>query len=326
MRLLILLCVTFSASTAFAQGPDMEKPGYTLALPNHPGRLHLDAPSFPIVEASAKPSGSEFGLRGQDKDAGVGLLVFLFLYSDEAPLTGEKCRDAILGHVKTDAHEFTLRSRTLMPRQDMPVAVAQYSTKSPEGQWSIVRAFVADGNICGDVEFSSLRAISLDTPQIKESLATLSFDPHAEPGFREVFYYASVLYDHNMMKAAAPVYEQALHLLPANEAGNKWRRVATDQAAMAYGISGDIEKARALLNAAVKSDPGYPLNYYNLACADAEQGNAAGAKRSLQLAFDRRADMIPGEPFPDPTRDDSLLKLKNDTAFWAFVENLQRSR
>ena len=95
---------------------------------------------------------------------------------------------------------------------------------------------------------------------------------------------------------------------------------------MAYGMSGDIEKARALLNAAVQSDPSYPLNYYNLACADAEQGNAADARRNLQLAFDREANVIPGETLPDPTKDDSLLKLKNDEAFWSFVENLQQHR
>jgi hypothetical protein len=46
-------------------------------------------PSFLIVEASAKPSGSEFGLRGQDTDAAIDLLAF-FLFPEEAPLTGEK--------------------------------------------------------------------------------------------------------------------------------------------------------------------------------------------------------------------------------------------
>jgi tetratricopeptide (TPR) repeat protein len=326
MHRLILMCFAFLACAAFAQGTDMTSPGYTLALPNHPGRLHFEASSFPIVEASAKPSGSEFGLRGQDKDAAIDLLAFLFLFPEEAPLTSEKCRDAIMGHVKAESREFKLQSSALLPRQDLPVAVAQYSTKSPRGQWSVVRAFVANGDLCSDIEFSSLHAISVDSPQIKDALATLSFDPHAKPGFRELFYYATVLYDHQMMKAAAPVYEQAFHLLPANEPENKWRRVATDQAVMAYGISGDIKKARMLLNAAVQADPGYPLNYYNLACADAEEGNAANAKLHLQQAFDRKANVIPGENLPDLTRDDSLLKLKDDKAFWSFVEGLQKSR
>ena len=133
-----------------------------------------------------------------------------------------------MGHVKAESREFKLPSSALLLRQDLPVAVVQYSTESSRGRWSIVRAFVANGDLCSDVEFSSLHTISLETPQIKEALATLSFDPHAKPGFREVFYYATVLYDHQMMKAAAPIYEEALRILPANEPGNKWDRVTID--------------------------------------------------------------------------------------------------
>ena len=71
-----------------------------------------------------------------------------------------------------------------------------------------------------------------------------------------------------------------------------------------------------------KSMQTYPLNYYNLACADAEQGRAADAKDHLQQAFDRKANTIQGEHLPDPTQDDSIQKLKKDTEFWAFVQSL----
>src|SRR5277367_247798 len=249
MRRLILLCV-FAGCLTLAQGPEMTNPGYTFALPNHPGRLRLEAPSFHIVEASAKPSGSEFGLRGEDKDASIGLLAFLFLLPQQAPLTGEKCRDAMLAHMDTGSSQVTGPSRTLLPQGDQSIAIAEYSMKSSKGQRSFVRAFVANGDLCADIEFSGLHPISLETPQIKQALATLSFNPQAQPGFRELFYYATVLFDHQMMKASAPIYERAAQLLPASEPTNKWRRVATDQAAMAYGISGNIQKARAILNAA----------------------------------------------------------------------------
>ncbi|HEX6770506.1 MAG TPA: hypothetical protein VF126_00675 [Acidobacteriaceae bacterium] len=46
----------------------------------------------------------------------------------------------------------------------------------------------------------------------------------------------------------------------------------------------------------------------------------------LQQAFDRKANVIPGESLPDPTQDDSIQKLRGDKAFWAFVEDLQKSR
>jgi hypothetical protein len=67
------------------------------------------------------------------------------------------------------------------------------------------------------------------------------------------------------------------------------------------------------------------MNYYNLACADAEEGDATNARKHLQAAYDRRKFVIEGEHMPDATNDDSLLKLKKDAAFWEFVMSLPKS-
>ena len=50
-----------------------------------------------------------------------------------------------------------------------------------------------------------------------------------------------------------------------------------------------------------------PSNYYNLAYADAEKGDAMSAKLHLQQAFDLRHNVIQGESMPDPAKDDSIL-------------------
>lgn len=300
--------------------------GYILELPVRPGRLQMEAPRFPIVEASAKPSGSEFGFRGKDDQDGIDLLAFLFVYPEEAPLTGEKCRDAILRHEREENPGLALQSKSSFQAKEGAVGVAQYSTDSGRGKWFMVRAFAAAEDLCADIEFSSQHEISEDTPVVKEALASVVFEPQAKQDFQGLFSYATVLFRHEMPKQAATVYEQALAVLPADDVSGKWRRVATDQAVMAYGMSGDRAKARALANRAIRGDPEYPLNYYNLACADAEDGNAVQAKIHLQEAFDRRKNTLPGESLPDPTQDDSLLKLKSDSAFWSFVENLQKNR
>ena len=93
---------------------------------------------------------------------------------------------------------------------------------------------------------------------------------------------------------------------------------------MSLGMSGDIKDSRAVAGKAIATDPDYPLNYYNLACADAEQGDATAAKLHLQQAFDRQANVLKGESMPDPTKDDSILKLKKNEAFWAFVLTLPK--
>ena len=124
--------------------------------------------------------------------------------------------------------------------------------------------------------------------------------------------------------AAAAYYQRALDTAPADTPIN-YKRFIVDQLTMSYGMSGQIKKSRAVNEAAIQTDPDYPLYYYNLACADAEQGKAADAKTHLQQAFDRRANTLKGETLPDPTKDDSILKLKKDKAFWTFVESLAKN-
>ena len=92
---------------------------------------------------------------------------------------------------------------------------------------------------------------------------------------------------------------------------------------MAYGMSGDITKAPSVFESAMAEDPDYPLNYYNLACADAEENNLTDAQTDLQQAFARKANVISGEAMPDPTKDDSFLPYRDNKEFWAFLQSLQ---
>jgi tetratricopeptide (TPR) repeat protein len=91
---------------------------------------------------------------------------------------------------------------------------------------------------------------------------------------------------------------------------------------MAYGISGDTSKARSIFESAIARDPDYPMYYYNLACADAQEKKLGDARIHLQQAFARKTNMIPGETLPDPSKDDSFLPYQNEKDFWQFVESL----
>jgi hypothetical protein len=64
------------------------------------------------------------------------------------------------------------------------------------------------------------------------------------------------------------------------------------------------------------------MYHYNLACADAEEKNLVGARNNLRKAFDREANVIPGESMPDPTTDDSFLPYRDNKEFWAFLQGL----
>ena len=62
--------------------------------------------------------------------------------------------------------------------------------------------------------------------------------------------------------------------------------------------------------------------YYNLACADAGEKKLSDARTHLQQAFDRKANMNPGEKMPVPAEGDSFLPYKSNKEFWTFIERL----
>jgi hypothetical protein len=99
-----------------------------------------------------------------------------------------------------------------------------------------------------------------------------------------------------------------------------------DQAGMSYGISGDLAKSRGIFEKGIADDPDYPLYYYNIACADAGEKKLSDAKLHLQQAFDRRANVNPGEAMPVPTEDDSFLPYKSNQEFWTFLQRLKTGK
>ena len=158
--------------------------------------------------------------------------------------------------------------------------------------------FVAAEDVCGDLEFYSRKPISDDDSDLKKALHSFQLDLSYSPQFGDVALYAQVLFQHHDYKAAAPLFERALTIVPADGGGFKSatsaRRVMRDQAGMSYGISGDLKMARRIFEAGAAEDPDYPMNYYNLACADAGEKKLSDARTHLQQAFDRKANMNPG--------------------------------
>ena len=220
--------------------------------------------------------------------------------------------------------ELRILAKSEIERSDsMPVELVTYSSQSNDGKkWYSVRGFVGKGDICGDLEFYSETAISAEDPDLRKIFDSYHLDPSYVPQFKDTFTYAQILYQHGMYGAAAPIFEQALTKLDNDKTQRTMRRVTIDQAGMSYGMSGNIPKARALFDAAIANDPDYPMYYYNLACADAEEKNLADARIHLQQAFIRKANMIPGESFPDPEKDDSFLPFRKNKDFWSFLEGL----
>lgn len=307
-----------------------DKQPLAFAFATHPGFLELNLPTYAITELSAKPNGNEFGIRAKDRNTGMTELGFLYLPAAKAPLSAASCMQSQLqSEMREIADQASYRSlkgkRVVTSRSGLEVGVVEYepTKKLPRRFGYTARLFVAANDVCADISFDSDNPIGPDV--LDRIIAAIKFDANRMPDFFARFRYASVLFDHRQAAAAAPVYESAIALVSTVDDATKWRRVATDQASMSYGMAGDLKRSREINEAAIKQDPTYPLYYYNLACADAESGDASAARKHLQQAFDRRANTLKGETLPDPATDDSILKLKNDKDFWDFVQSIPRS-
>jgi hypothetical protein len=183
--------------------------------------------------------------------------------------------------------------------------------------------FAGNAKTCAEIHISSVINTADEEEAMKANLAAFKPDLNYQSDAGNYFRLASVLFK-GAPGLAAPYYKSALDALPDNPKSLTPRRIIIDQLIMSLGMSGDLKNSRAVAANAITKDPDYPLNYYNLACADAEEGKAADAKIHLQQAFDRRANVISGEKLPDPSKDDSILKLKSDRTFWAFVMSLPK--
>lgn len=136
-------------------------------------------------------------------------------------------------------------------------------------------------------------------------------------------YLGHALFKQEKYADAVVPYEKARELeASGSKLSSDQHRVLIDQLAMAYGISGDLNKTHALLESAIRDDPEYPLNYYNLACAYAEEGDKGKALTNLSLAFQHKEHALKGEQMPDPRTDSSFQKYVRDEDFTKLMAKL----
>lgn len=323
-----LLFLTIVCTQVSAQSPVGPSDGFRLGLPTHNGQISWTASGYKVIQSSVKPNGNEIGVRARDDSSGVTFLGLLFRFPEQAPLTSEKCRDGVMGPAAKENSTLRIEKNRDLDTKPIPVAVIDYTAKDDHHKiWYSVRAFAASEDICADLEFYSENPIHSDDPSLSKILSTYRLDMGHSPTFADEFIYAQMLYNEHLYKQAAPMFSLALQILPASTQGTAdiRKRVLIDEMGMAYGISGDIPKARSIFEKAVADDPDYPLYYYNLACADAEENNLTQAKKHLQAAFARKNNVNPGEQMPNPLEDDSFLPYKSDKAFWTFLQTLTKS-
>jgi hypothetical protein len=308
-----------------AQQPQSD-PSLNIVMPEGAGRIAVPADLESSLQLLAVyDDGHRPVAQFTDKKSGVEISYILFPNFSGKP-NGNGCREDVTGpllkHFKGSISNVKQSSEP--GSENGSLSSASYFIASMEGakvEQQNVFGFFGDAKVCAEVHLSKTGYKPADDVTLQAQLAAFQPELGYTPMLKDYFMLATILFKHSP-GSATPYYKSALALLPAGPNTLRPRRILTDQLAMSLGISGKLAESRSVLEAAIASDPDYPLNYYNLACADAEQGDASQAKVHLQQAFDRKANTLQGEHLPDPTKDDSLLKLKSDKAFWGYAESL----
>ena len=137
-----------------------------------------------------------------------------------------------------------------------------------------------------------------------------------DPETRNLLEQGSRFFLQGDFKQAIGPYQKALDREKANRTlGESLWRVMVDNLGMAYGISGDLKKAKETFEYGLSKDPKYPMFHYNMACTYAEVNDVDQTIVYLKKAFENKENMIKGEKFPDPWKDDSFQRFMNNDKF-----------
>ena len=268
------------------------------------------------------------------EDAATHMTLSVMLFPDDTGhATPESCRkDMMTPLLQNLESSATVKNKTRdkhVTPAGLTLSTASHLIASPSKLVDLplnqenVFGFLGTSHTCAEIHLSKTDYQPADLPLFNAALDQFAFDGSYQPTSKDYSVLASVYFNSKSFPAAAVYYQRALETLPTTQPPNSTvRRYLTDQLSMSYGVSGDIKRSRKINEQAIAIDPDYPLYYYNLACADAQQGHAADARTHLQQAFDRKANTLPGEHLPDPATDDSIRKLQRNKDFWAFVQTL----
>jgi tetratricopeptide (TPR) repeat protein len=326
LRKLSLTLITLSGIAALAQQPAT----FNFVAPNGNGRVVLppgsdwQPQSIVLLDAGTRPV-----VTFKNKVSDIELSVILFPNETGKP-TSESCRDAVIRPILANlANSAVVKNVTkeTPPQGKGPVLALQSYFIDRVGDTPLRQqnlfGFYGDRSTCAEVHISKPVYISSDAPQFENALRLFRFDSGYVPASRDYSTIGTIFFAaaKNFASAAA-YYRRALDTLDPSASNMNTRRFLVDQLSMSYGMSGDMAESRKVNEEAIARDPDYPLYYYDLACADAEEGKADAARAHLQQAFDRRQNVLSGETFPDPSTDDSFARLKDDKTFWDFVTQM----
>ncbi len=296
-------------------------PPLRIAFVDQPWAVEVDAPELAVEVNTTKPDGRRYLLTKQYE----GFTLSMTLERISGTATAGGCRKAFKGRLKDQPFQVV----DVKYSEFGPFTTLEYTIPAVQGvplrQRSLF-ACMGRGETYVDLHISKIKFQESDRAffdKVLKSARIVERTPMPPESAESLKYMAeaSGYYLKGAYKQSIGPYRKALEL----EKGRRtlpihYWRVLVDNLAMAHGLTGDLKAAEEVLQYGISQDPDYPMFYYNLACTHGERNDVAGAMRYLQEAGKRRANMIPGEKWPDPRSDDSFKRFLSDPEFLKIAE------
>lgn len=311
--------ILFTFGTAMATEPPQPA---LIALVEQPWAVSLDMTGYRVQIDGIKPDGRRY-VFATNSAASIHLSVTLEAVSGQA--TEQGCL-AHLEHIAQPSPE--------QPRQDIAryeirhVPILEYLPSGTTGtavDQLHLFACVRKDNVYADIHVAKTGFTRGDDSRLREVLQSLDIVPAPLAGSLDHFRAGSAPYLQGHFKQAIPHYEQAIALERARSTLDKavWR-LLVHNLGVAYGMTGDLTRAKATLDYGLSQDPANSLFHYHLARTYAGMNDREKAMQSLHAAFRNERQREGGDRIPDPRQDVSFRRFMLDPTFRDLAESLMQ--
>jgi tetratricopeptide (TPR) repeat protein len=313
------LILAACALPAFAQSSNPDNPKrFQFFLPDKTWSLELDLRGFspPAFDFASDLRAGKLAT----KNATSGFMVTAQISPAKNAHSAATERDGMIKNLRRGG--FNLLELKTSERGGR--AVLEYTlTEGPKGmpapqgfQQHNAFVFMVHDGAWVDVHVSKTGFTPADAPAFEAWLSAAAVNPSFHATTMDFYLPGSVLYRRKDYRGAIPWLNRALEREKQEPTLSPQQHlILIDVLGMAHGISGDRKQARAVFGYGLSQHPDFPMFYYNLGCTDAEDGDLEGALKNLRLTLQYRANMIPGETLPDPTKDTSFKAYVNNPRF-----------
>jgi tetratricopeptide (TPR) repeat protein len=307
-----------SGWTAFAGGTN----NLHLATPGSSWSLEINTTGFALQGQDFSRDGTAAQL--QAVNTSNNIILSAFLEKPETPGDAKACRDFYWSKAKQNP----MKMEDVKMSEISSVALVEYTIKGFEGMdfnQKNMNAYLSQNGYWVDVHISKMDFKPKDEAAFLSIVKSIRFNEHHQPTVLELAAWGTFFMSRKNYAEGARCYEQAMELDKSSHSLNRELRVfVLLDLISCHGNLGHKQKAKELSELGLQKEPGYPMFYYDLACAFAEIGDKEKALQNLRLAFQNKSRLFTGDTMADPKTDDSFSKYSEDPEFIKFYAEMDK--